>query len=502
MKKRIITSILCILITLLFSTGMAEAAENSSPYSGASSWAVPELDRSAGYGFITDRIKDNMSSNITREEFAEIAVKFYEVYTGVKAEPGNAKFSDTSNPEILKAANLGLTTGIGDGKFGPKELVTREQIATMLLRALRVIRPVEDFSLTGSAKFSDDSLISNWAQDGVYYCSGVGIIKGIQNEDKSFRFDPKGNSSREVAVIVITRAYEWFIQDENIQGNDTSDDSGETQQGDNTNNGISEENWNGSIIIVASEFNQDQYIIREVEDTSLIYLPYERFIYVFRMPDAGFYSFPDKKLEDGVVTLGWKNRQGETIIEAIMKVGSRIAYLNGEPIDIIAGPFENENEVYVPVNLFIQLFGMKSEMFQGRMIFAYENDFPKNVLIGNWSSSHTNLFMGYKDMVTGLVSLPSFEWFHEFNEDGTYRLVVATSGGYEDSVLLQNGKYKVIGNVIIYYDCYETLYKGTPLLKQYENKHMGDRLEFDFINDYNEEEDKIELNCWYNRLKD
>lgn len=152
MKKRILINILCIFIILSFSIGMTEAAESSSSYSGASSWAVPELDRAAGYGFITGRIKDNMSSNITREEFAEIAVRFYEVYTGINAEPGNAKFSDTSNPEILKAANLGLTTGIGDGKFGPKALVTREQIATMLLRALKVIRPEGDFTVTGSDK--------------------------------------------------------------------------------------------------------------------------------------------------------------------------------------------------------------------------------------------------------------------------------------------------------------------------------------------------------------
>lgn len=502
MKKRILINILCIFIILSFSIGMTEAAESSSSYSGASSWAVPELDRAAGYGFITGRIKDNMSSNITREEFAEIAVRFYEVYTGLNAEPGNAKFSDTSNPEILKAANLGLTTGIGDGKFGPKALVTREQIATMLLRALKVIRPEGDFTVTGSDKFSDDNLIANWAQEGVYYCSGVGIIKGIKNENKSFRFDPKGNSSREVAVIVITRAYEWFIQDKNSQGNGTSNNPGETQQGDNTPHDTNtSDDWNGSIIIVGSEFKQDQYIVTEVEDTSFIYLPYERFRYVFKMPYAGSFSYPDAGIKDGVITLVWKNAQGEPMIEVIMQVGSSIAYFNGEPIDITEGPFEKENEVYVPVNLFIQLFGMKSEMFQGRMLFAYEDDFPQSVLIGDWSSSHTNLFVGYKDMVTGVVSLPSFDWFREFNEDGTYRLVVASSGGYEDAILLQNGKYKVIGNVIYYYDCYETLYKGTPLLKQYENKHMGDRLEFDFINNYNQEEDKIELNCWYYRLK-
>ena len=55
------------------------------PYKGASTWAVPELDKADGYGLITDKIKDNMSVPITREEFAEIAVRLYEINTGKAA---------------------------------------------------------------------------------------------------------------------------------------------------------------------------------------------------------------------------------------------------------------------------------------------------------------------------------------------------------------------------------------------------------------------------------
>lgn len=222
---------LCFTIILSLVISGANAAESGSAYKGASSWAVPELDKASGYGLITERIKDNISTNITREEFAEIAVRFYEVYTGKRAEPGNAKFSDTSNPEILKAANLGLTSGIGDGKFGPNQLVTREQIATMLVRALKVVRPDADYSSAGSAKFTDDNLIEDWAREGVYYCAKSGIIKGIQNNDGTFRFDPDGNSSREVAVIVVTRAYEYFINEANKQEGGSSSGTQEMAPG-------------------------------------------------------------------------------------------------------------------------------------------------------------------------------------------------------------------------------------------------------------------------------
>jgi len=182
------------------------SSKSESYYKGASSWAVAELDKAQQYGFITDRIKDNMSGKITREEFAEIAVKLYEKYTGKTAEAGNASFVDTTNPEILKASNLGLVTGVGNNKYDPNALVTREQMATILLRALKVINPSADFSTEGVSKFADDDKVESWARNGVYYCSKTKIVGGVGNNC----FDPDGNATREMAVIVCTRAYEFY----------------------------------------------------------------------------------------------------------------------------------------------------------------------------------------------------------------------------------------------------------------------------------------------------
>lgn len=502
MKKRMLMMFLCFTIILSLVISGANAAESGSAYKGASSWAVPELDKASGYGLITERIKDNISTNITREEFAEIAVRFYEVYTGKRAEPGNAKFSDTSNPEILKAANLGLTSGIGDGKFGPNQLVTREQIATMLVRALKVVRPDADYSSAGSAKFTDDNLIEDWAREGVYYCAKSGIIKGIQNNDGTFRFDPDGNSSREVAVIVVTRAYEYFINEANKQEGGSS--SGTQGDGARDDTAADEEDWNGDIIIFDEDFTPEQYIIREVDGASFIYLPYDSFRYVFRMPYAGLNTYPEGQIMDDVITFEWKNKQGETFRQVIMQVDSTTAYVNGVQVDIKAEPFVKEEETYIPVNLFIQLFEMKSQMFLGRLCFQTEEDFPRDILTGSWSSSHVNLFSRYKDIVSGVESMPSFYWFIALNEDGSYSLFIASSGGlFKDKMYFEKGKYKVIGNVIVYYDRYETLYEGKPLMLQYENRHMGDRLEFDFIEGYDAEEDKIKMRTsWYYRVND
>ena len=180
--------------------------QSASYYQGASSWAIPQLDKAREYGFITDRIKGNMAGKITREEFAEIAVLLYEKYTDKKATAGNASFIDTNNPEILKAANLGLVSGVGNNKYAPGQLVTREQMATILLNALKVLNPDADFSIEGAAKFADDNKVESWARNGVYYCSKVKIVSGVGNN----LFDPDGNATREAAVIVCSKAYEYF----------------------------------------------------------------------------------------------------------------------------------------------------------------------------------------------------------------------------------------------------------------------------------------------------
>jgi hypothetical protein len=176
-------------------------------YRGASDWAMPELDKAVEYGLITDSIKANMSGPITREEFAEVATRLYEVYTGKKAEAAPAAtFTDTNNPEVLKAYKLGIIFGIGDNKFDPKSLTNREQIATMLTRAVGIIKPTVDLSGEGTPVFADQSEIASYCLDSVKFMTKNGILFGVGGN----RFDPKATCTREQAVIIAVRVYEAY----------------------------------------------------------------------------------------------------------------------------------------------------------------------------------------------------------------------------------------------------------------------------------------------------
>lgn len=176
-------------------------------YKNASYWAVAELDEAQLNGFITNRILNNISGRATREEFAEIIVKMFEKSTGAIIEIGEGSYTDTNNTEILKALSAGLMNGVGRGRFAPNAYLTREQMAVTIFRAIKILKPNDDFSITGIPKFIDDNRIEKWAKEGVYYCAKVGIVKGVGRN----KYSPDAYATREMAVLVCQRGYEYQL---------------------------------------------------------------------------------------------------------------------------------------------------------------------------------------------------------------------------------------------------------------------------------------------------
>ena len=171
-------------------------------WSKASEWAEPELKEASKQNLIPEIFDEaNLTKNITRKEFAHTVVKMYEKITGQKAVPiAKNPFTDTKDKEVLKAYNIGITNGTSDTTFSPDDLITREQMATMMTRALT--KAGKDTSRPESAKlFADDSEFSGYAKDSIYYMSSIEIIKGV-GENK---FNAKGNASREQALAISIR---------------------------------------------------------------------------------------------------------------------------------------------------------------------------------------------------------------------------------------------------------------------------------------------------------
>ena len=88
-------------------------------YKNASGWAKSELQKAYDLGLIPDILKGaDMTKPITREEFAELGVLLYEKVTGKKSNPVSPNpFTDTANPQVLKAYNIGITSGTSQTTF-------------------------------------------------------------------------------------------------------------------------------------------------------------------------------------------------------------------------------------------------------------------------------------------------------------------------------------------------------------------------------------------------
>lgn len=171
-----------------------------------STWAQPELQKADEYKLIPDILENaDYTKSITRLEFAAVAVKTYENMAGTSALPAVTNpFTDCSDTEMLKAYNLGITTGTSATTFSPNALLDRQQAATMLTRVFKratmpgwTVDTDSQFTLTYTqgGKFADDANIASWAKDSVYFMAANSIISGVGNN----KFAPTNTTSAEQA---------------------------------------------------------------------------------------------------------------------------------------------------------------------------------------------------------------------------------------------------------------------------------------------------------------
>ncbi|MBR5271007.1 MAG: S-layer homology domain-containing protein, partial [Clostridia bacterium] len=206
MKKFIST--LLALCLVLSSVSIVSAAD---VWTKASDWAVSDLNAANNAGLFPDSLKNvDLTQNITRAEQAALSVKIYEVLTDKKATAAENPFTDTNDGEVLKALSLGITSGTSATTFEPNANLTREQAASMLARVYKKINisgwTLEkdsefNFEFTMPSKFADDTKISSWANQSVYFMASKKWILGKDNNN----FAPLDSCTREQALIIAQR---------------------------------------------------------------------------------------------------------------------------------------------------------------------------------------------------------------------------------------------------------------------------------------------------------
>lgn len=166
-------------------------------YAKPSSWAKEEVDKAMEAGYVPDHLQRNYTNPITREEFCDLAMQFFKTYTG-RDILSREEFSDTSNTNVEKMGAVGVVNGIGEGKFAPKQLLTRQEAATILGRLADFI----GFKLPDAeASFADNKKIASWAIGDVGRIAEGKVMTGVGDN----KFDPLSSYTREQAILTILR---------------------------------------------------------------------------------------------------------------------------------------------------------------------------------------------------------------------------------------------------------------------------------------------------------
>lgn len=177
-----------------------------------SSWAQQEVDAARSKGLVISDADQNYQDTISRALFCRLVVNLVETVTGspISLTISNP-FEDTDQTDILKAYQLGIVNGMSETQFAPDDLITREQIAAMMVRGARTLDELmgtnyADVSDTSSIIFADQNQISSWALEDVKIASKLNMMKGVGEN----RINPRGNTTIEQSILLIGRLYDGF----------------------------------------------------------------------------------------------------------------------------------------------------------------------------------------------------------------------------------------------------------------------------------------------------
>ncbi|MEK8215878.1 S-layer homology domain-containing protein [Paenibacillus sp. FSL L8-0463] len=140
-------------------------------------------------------------NNVTRAEFAKMLVRALNLENSTATE----SFTDVSStawyaPYVAVAAEKGIIQGRTSTTFDPTATITRAEMATLISRALKLTHPDAKTDASALSKFSDAAKISATLKDGVAFAASNNLVIGDAG-----KFNPTNTASRAEAAVIIYR---------------------------------------------------------------------------------------------------------------------------------------------------------------------------------------------------------------------------------------------------------------------------------------------------------
>lgn len=177
-----------------------------------SEWALPEVNQAISERLLPACLSGrDLRKNISRIDFASVAVNLYEKTNGKVSVPSENPFSDTDDINVLKAYSLGIVSGTSKTTFTPNASITRQEAAAMLARTAKLL----DLEAKTGESFNDKGSFASWAEESISCVSGLTdpvtgnkVMGGTGNNN----FSPLGDYTCEQALITTVRLYHCTVE--------------------------------------------------------------------------------------------------------------------------------------------------------------------------------------------------------------------------------------------------------------------------------------------------
>jgi len=138
--------------------------------------------------------------HISRSDFAVLLAKSAGIFPSEKTSLTylDVQAGTPQAAYIHTLAEMGILKGKPDQTVGAMESLTRQDMAVLLYRLMRILSLEEHSSATQA--FSDEQDISDYAREAVYKVAAIGWLKGSDN-----RFSPRNKVTRAEAAVVVDR---------------------------------------------------------------------------------------------------------------------------------------------------------------------------------------------------------------------------------------------------------------------------------------------------------
>lgn len=206
MKRRILAAALAVCL-LLAVPAAAAPAKSSYPDVPDGSWALESIEKAREYGLMQGGSDGTFGYNkdMTRGEFVTVLRR---MFGWEELKPAAPSFSDVKTGDWYSSAvEAALAHDAVDPGlyFNPKDPITRQDMAVMLLRALgyRALAAAKE-----SAALPFDDVTESRGYIALAY--SMGIISGVAQNDGSLRFLPTKTSTRQETAAMLVRTYERY----------------------------------------------------------------------------------------------------------------------------------------------------------------------------------------------------------------------------------------------------------------------------------------------------